>query len=191
MQSPHGNVTVITYIKGDATRPVDTGGPRIICHVCNDLGKWGRGFVLALRERFPCAAAAYHLWHRGLDLHGAKMTWPKPFELGNISVVPQGSCLEKDRIHVANMIAQHGIYADRNGVPPIRYEALDSCLQQLCQTAISECASIHMPRIGCGLAGGEWSKVEALIISNLVEHNIDVYVYDFEGDAKSVVPWKK
>ena len=182
---------MITYLSGDATRPVDTGGPRIICHVCNNIGKWGRGFVLALRERFPCAEAAYHMWHRGVDLHGSTMKWPKAFELGNISVVPQGSILERDRIHVANMIAQHGIYPDKAGNPPIRYDALNSCLHQLRDAAKQENATVHMPRIGCGLAGGEWSKVETLIISNLVDHNIDVYVYDFDGDAKSVVPWKK
>lgn len=36
-----GNMT-ITYIKGDATCP-QAKGVKIICHVCNDLGGWGKG----------------------------------------------------------------------------------------------------------------------------------------------------
>ncbi len=36
----------INYITGDATRPAGPG-PHIIVHVCNDIGEWGRGFVVA------------------------------------------------------------------------------------------------------------------------------------------------
>jgi hypothetical protein len=36
-----------------------------------------------------------------------------------------------------------------------------------------------MPRIGCGLAGGTWDKIEPLIQSALIKKNIDVTVYDF------------
>ena len=41
-------------------------------------------------------------------------------------------------------------------------------------------ASIHMPRIGCGLAGGKWAQVEPLIIDELSSKEIVVTVYDFE-----------
>jgi hypothetical protein len=37
-----------------------------------------------------------------------------------------------------------------------------------------------MPRIGCGLAGGEWSKIQPLIEKQLVSHSVRVTVYDFE-----------
>jgi O-acetyl-ADP-ribose deacetylase (regulator of RNase III) len=39
-------------------------------------------------------------------------------------------------------------------------------------------ASVHMPRIGCGLAGGDWSRVEPLILRRLVERGVAVTVYD-------------
>ena len=35
-----------------------------------------------------------------------------------------------------------------------------------------------MPRIGCGLAGGTWDKIEPLIQSNLSDKEIAVTVYD-------------
>jgi O-acetyl-ADP-ribose deacetylase (regulator of RNase III) len=41
-------------------------------------------------------------------------------------------------------------------------------------------ASVHMPRIGCGLAGGDWSKVEPLITRRLTDKGIAVYVYDYK-----------
>lgn len=37
-----------------------------------------------------------------------------------------------------------------------------------------------MPRIGCGLAGGTWDRIEPLIAHRLVEQGIPVTVYDLE-----------
>ncbi len=39
-------------------------------------------------------------------------------------------------------------------------------------------ATVHMPRIGCGLAGGQREIVEALVRDELVAHEINVTVYD-------------
>lgn len=38
----------ITYIKGDATR-LRAKGAKIVCH---DIGVWGKGFVLAVSNRW-------------------------------------------------------------------------------------------------------------------------------------------
>jgi hypothetical protein len=40
-----------------------------------------------------------------------------------------------------------------------------------------------MPRIGCGLAGKQWEKIEPLTESRLVEGGYDVRVYDFPVGA--------
>ncbi|MCT2277673.1 hypothetical protein M3G91_08560 [Micromonospora chalcea] len=39
-------------------------------------------------------------------------------------------------------------------------------------------ASVHMPRIGCGLAGGSWQRIEPLIRQALSDRGIPVTVYD-------------
>mgnify|MGYP002351074259 FL=1 len=41
----------IIYLKGDATKPEGLG-PRIIAHICNDVGLWGKGVVLAISKRW-------------------------------------------------------------------------------------------------------------------------------------------
>ena len=38
-------MTEITYLQGDATQP-QASGIKIIVHVCNDLGGWGKGFEI-------------------------------------------------------------------------------------------------------------------------------------------------
>lgn len=40
----------IKIITGDATRPIEDD-PKIIVQVCNEIGGWGAGFVLAISKR--------------------------------------------------------------------------------------------------------------------------------------------
>ena len=47
--------------------------------------------------------------------------------------------------------------------------------------------SIHMPRIGCGLAGGDWKTIENIIQRTFVDiANVDVYVYDLKEQKDTV-----
>jgi hypothetical protein len=41
----------ISYRHGDTTSPGETG-PTVFVHACNDVGKWGKGFVLAISKRW-------------------------------------------------------------------------------------------------------------------------------------------
>lgn len=65
------------------------------------------------------------------------------------------------------------------GNPPIRYEAVRSALEKVAVHALQHDASIHMPRIGCGLAGGTWDKIEPLLTECLSSKGVKVTMYDF------------
>ena len=54
----------LRYHTGDATRPQDAG-PRVVVHLCNDIGAWGRGSVLALSARWLQPEARYRERWRG------------------------------------------------------------------------------------------------------------------------------
>src|ERR1700722_6016752 len=56
-------MTTVRLLKGDATSP-QARGVKIIAHICNDLGNWGKGFVLAISARWPEPEKAYQQWHR-------------------------------------------------------------------------------------------------------------------------------
>ncbi len=73
------------------------------------------------------------------------------------------------------MVAQHRLQA-QNGVPPIRYEALKECLEKVAVKASELSATLHMPRIGCGLAGGEWSQIEPIITETLIKQNTETTI---------------
>ncbi|MCT9077696.1 macro domain-containing protein [Streptomyces fulvoviolaceus] len=159
----------ITYVRGDATVP-SVKGVKVIAHVCNDIGGWGKGFVLAISRRWPEPEKAYRAWHRARASND--------FGLGAVQFVQV-----EPYVWVANMVGQRGIRTGSRGVP-VRYEAIDTALGGLAEKAVELDASVHLPRIGCGLAGGKWSRVEPLIIERLAKQGIAVTVYD-HGEARS------
>jgi O-acetyl-ADP-ribose deacetylase (regulator of RNase III) len=168
-------VNEIHYVTGDATRPVGDG-PKIIAHICNDIGAWGAGFTNAINRRWIKPQAAYRLWSRRYEAvkSADDVTVSGDFALGEIQLIDVG-----DDIIIANMVAQHNV-GSANG-SAIRYWALTECLRQLSYYASwPKKSSIHMPRIGCGLAGGIWEEVEYIINGTLIGDggNLEVYVYD-------------
>ncbi|MFI8803590.1 macro domain-containing protein [Micromonospora chalcea] len=150
-------------VRGDATSP-QSKGPKIVAHVCNDLGGWGKGFVLAVSRRWPEPERDYREWHR----HRAG----NDFGLGAVRLVRVAPDL-----WVANMVGQRGMRRGSSG-PPIRYDAVERCLTAVAEHAEELGASVHMPRIGCGLAGGSWQRIEPLIRRALSDRGIPVTVYD-------------
>ncbi|MCP3993000.1 MAG: macro domain-containing protein [Actinomycetia bacterium] len=155
----------IEYVVGDATAPVG-GGNKIIAHICNDIGGWGLGFVLALSNRWNEPEQAYYGWYQERASND--------FELGSIQLI----AVEPD-IWVANIIGQRGIHPGPDG-PPVRYDAIEVGLNQLADEAVAMDATIHMPRIGCGLAGGDWTVVEGIITRTLSDAGVQAVVYDLE-----------
>ncbi len=80
---------------------------------------------------------------------------------------------------VANLIGQRDVKRDKDGNPPIRYEAVAAGLAKVGGFAKERGATVHMPRIGCGLAGGTWDRIEPLVQTHLAGRDIPVTVYDF------------
>ncbi|MER7777649.1 Appr-1-p processing protein [Streptomyces sp. NPDC096191] len=139
----------------------------MIAHVCNDLGGRGKGFVLALSRRRPEPEAAYRAWHRDRASN-------------DFGLRAQSVQVER-YLWVANLIGRRGTRTGSRGVP-VRHDAIDPVLGRLADKAAELDASVHMPRIGCGLAGGTWSRVEPLVTGRLARRGIPVTVYD-HGDA--------
>ena len=172
----------IKYVVGDATQPPVEGiDDSVILHCCNDIGAWGAGFVIPLGKRYPKARDSYLNWYNLVKEKGEHR-----LPLGHVQVVEVD-----ERIRVANLIGQEGVGGAPDN-PPIRYEAIESGLRNLSRWAgffeqrlapdqrHGQTVSFHMPRMGCGLAGGSWAKVEELILQNL-SRRFQVTVYDFPG----------
>ncbi|MBG0823331.1 hypothetical protein HS048_21615 [Planomonospora sp. ID91781] len=58
---------------------------------------------------------------------------------------------------------------------------LQQCLTALAEAAAERRASVHLPRIGAGLAGGSWNDIEPVISRCLADRGIAVTVYDLSS----------
>lgn len=164
----------LSYITGDATTPAEN---TMICHICNDVGAWGAGFVLAISNRYghdarrtfqnPPVGMRNEAGHAGLGV--ANFVQMRPSQYENLWVV--------------NMVAQKGVVDPGD---KIDYEALEKCLHQVNQKIVAfGCNRLQMPRIGCGLAGSSWDKILPLIEKHITA-DVEVVVYDFEPVAKPI-----
>eukprot|EP00746_Dinoflagellata_sp_MGD_P112156 gnl/MRDRNA2_/MRDRNA2_49116_c0_seq1.p1 gnl/MRDRNA2_/MRDRNA2_49116_c0~~gnl/MRDRNA2_/MRDRNA2_49116_c0_seq1.p1 ORF type:complete len:587 (+),score=114.43 gnl/MRDRNA2_/MRDRNA2_49116_c0_seq1:77-1837(+) len=155
------------FVTGDATVVQYGKGQKIITHVCNDRGRWGKGFVMAISRKWPEAARMYRQWYKAGGKEG--------FALGAVQLIELNPSLT-----LANMIGQNGIKTGSKG-PPVRYDAIGEALMAVSAHAVSEGASIHMPLIGTGLAGGEWQQIEDQLLTALERYSVHAYVYEFSS----------
>ncbi len=92
----------IEYLKGDATKP-QAEGNKIIANISNDVGGWGKGFVVAISKRWKEPEQQYRKWFGSRE----------NFKIGELQLVQT----EAD-IWIANMIRQHKINTTSHGIPP-------------------------------------------------------------------------
>lgn len=172
-------MSALRYRTGDATDPKPLANePMVIMHVCNDQGAWGAGFSGALSRKWPEVERIYR---------------SRPsYILGQISDLVEVSL---GTIWVCNLVAQHGFqeYNWKAGAGPrwrhpyVRYWAIRKGLRALSVQILgalpwgpepNQWASVHCPRLGCGLAGGLWEEIEPILQEELVDRGIKVVVYD-------------
>jgi hypothetical protein len=155
----------LTFVYGDATEPRGTGR-RLIAHIVNDkTPNWGAGFARQVRTKWKFVQGDFRRW---VSEHEHNLA------LGNTHVTE----VSKD-LSIVHMVAQHGYGSSPK--PRIRYAALRKCLDQLATLTLKQQATVHMPRIGAGQAGGHWGIIRELIDNSLVWKEIEVTVYDLPG----------
>ena len=153
------------YLIGSALDPIKK--PAIIPHVCNNIGAFGAGFVVPLGKLYPKAKAAYRRWFQEENQ-----------ELGAVQFVKVS-----EDVVVANMIGQEGIGRGKDGRPPIRYEAVEQCLVSVYKYAQNSCpkgVTIHAPRFGSKLAGGDWKEIEKIILKTMT---VETYIYTLPNET--------
>lgn len=162
----------IKYIVEDVRKPIGTG-KNLIIHCCNDIGAMGSGVAKALFDKWPIVKSEYVKWNKS----------GKNFELGNIQALKV-----EENIAVINMIGQRDI-KPINGIPPVRYGALRKACKKVAEIASKYNATVNVPYLlGCDLAGGDWSIVEEILISELAKKDVEVIIYDFfnrRGEKKN------
>jgi len=157
----------LKYLRGDALEPRGSG-PRIIAHIVNDkTPNWGAGFPVAMKKKWPMVQKDFRQW--------------TTLDRTNLSLGKVHTTQVSDDIMIVHMIAQHGY--GPSSKPRVRYGILGDCLNKLATIALGQGATIHMPRIGTGQAGGNWWIIADLIDQALAKQNLGVTVYDLPNST--------
>lgn len=133
----------------------------IIAHVCNDAGLFGAGFAYAIAKKYPVVKNQY------ADQY-------QRYLLGQNQYVPI-----LNNLVVCNMFAQKGVRSHLNPVP-LQYGKLINCLTYLYCEAKEKNFEIHMPKIGSGLAGGDWWIIQAAVKMAERLSSVDTFVFSLE-----------
>jgi O-acetyl-ADP-ribose deacetylase (regulator of RNase III) len=130
--------------------------------VVNDATpNWGAGFGKVVQEKWPEVQRSF----REAWTHSPRI------RLGDVFF---SSATEN--LTVCQLVCQRGY--GPSDQPRLKYSALRDCLQALANRALEQRATIHMPRIGTGHAGGSWNLISALIDEVLCGSGLSVTVYE-------------
>lgn len=137
----------------------------IIMHGCNAQGKMGSGFAKELRDKHPEAYAIYKSEYDNFGLLlGTNIICNKLTE----------------KLIICNSITQE--YFGYDGKKYVSYDAVDSCTKDLnelikqIKVQLNIEVLLHMPKIGSGLAGGNWNIISSIIDSNITETEPRIYI---------------
>lgn len=159
------------YKIGDLIKAAQNGEVNVIAHGCNCFVTMGSGIAPLIKAAFPEMYDA--------DLNTVPGDRAK---LGTCSV----AFINDGSLTGFNLYSQYGYNRRKHGLRDLDYNALyDSmvemkkALQGLYGGSMDK-YKIGFPKIGAGLAGGDWNVIEAMIKS--VFHDCDVTVYVLPED---------
>lgn len=144
----------IEYVKGDL---LQTEVKHII-HGCNSHGVMGSGVAKVLREKYP---KAYQDYNDAYNSYG--------LALGDniVSVQYDGKVIH-------NAITQKD-YGRRDDRVYVSYWAIAEVFRKINSWGVKEVA---LPKIGAGLANGDWNVISAIIENTLIDTKPYVYVLE-------------
>lgn len=146
----------LTYVRGNLFET----DAQIIAHGCNCKGGFGSGVAGQIARLYPHVRKAY------LDKF-KNSGWT----LGEVQFV---YIHYNDDRFIANMATQEnygrsGVYVD--------YQAIETCFRTVFRFAFTNSYKVAIPKVGAGLAGGQWSVIEGIIRTLLVEYDVNVTCY--------------
>lgn len=149
-------------IKGDLIQLALNLEFDVIAHGCNCFCNMGAGIAPQMAKAFGCDKFNLeHSKYRG-DIN----------KLGNIEAVLVNG------IYVINAYTQYGFGKNHvNGKDiALDYEALTLCMRKI--NTIFKGKRIGLPKIGAGLAGGNWEKIKEIMQTELVDCNLTIVIYE-------------
>ena len=150
-------------IDGDLIALSKEGKFDVIAHGCNCHSTMGAGIAPQMAKAFGCDR--FEMERLGITIS----------KLGNIDY--QHFLIKEKELTVVNAYTQYNYGRNHiNGdAKPLSYEALTLCMKKI--NLIFSGKHIGLPKIGAGLAGGDWDLIKAIIQRELRDCKVTVVNY--------------
>jgi len=150
----------INFLTGDLLKSEDA----VIAHCCNCFCVMGAGVAKAIKNKYPQVYAADTATEKGAER-----------KLGSFS---KASISNKNNVvTVYNLYGQYYYGFSSDGKPPIHYNALRLSLRNMAVDLKTNQydGAISLPRLGAGLAGGNWRTIQKIIEEELADWTVNIY----------------
>jgi len=166
-------------IEGNLITLAKEGKFNVITHGCNCLSNMGAGIAPQIAKEFGCDEFKMEKLGPTIDKLGCidyetlywedDKRWTQyPDENGKWATI---------KLTVVNSYTQYKYGRNHSdGVNrPLDYEALTLCMRKINETFKGK--HIGLPKIGAGLAGGDWNQIKQIIQTELKDCNITVVIF--------------
>ena len=147
---------MIKYIDGDLVKEAELFD--VIAHCCNCYCTFGAGIAPQIKAKFPEAFLVDCTTQRGDES-----------KLGTITFTENTTPI------VVNLYGQYDYTGRRHGEMDLDYDALRSALRAMKEEFSG--LLFGLPKIGSGLAGGDWDVIESIIAEELEGERVMIVNY--------------
>ncbi len=165
-------------IEGDLIKLAKQGTFDVITHGCNCLSNMGAGIAPQMAKAFGVDKFQMELWGPTIGKLGCIDY--ETFVIGQNaiwSLEDADNKLGEPELAVVNSYTQYRYGKNHtDGVSkPLDYEALTLCMRKINTTFSGK--HIGLPKIGAGLAGGDWNRIKKIIQTELKDMKVSVVIY--------------
>jgi O-acetyl-ADP-ribose deacetylase (regulator of RNase III) len=165
-------------IEGDLIVLAKEGMFDVISHGCNCLSNMGAGIAPQMAKAFGVDKFEMELWGESIEKLGCIDY--ETFVLGKNTIwnlLDADNKQNEPELVVVNSYTQYRYGKNHaDGVSkPLDYEALTLCMRKI--NHIFKGKHIGLPKIGAGLAGGDWERIKQIIQTELKDCEVTVVIY--------------
>lgn len=159
-------------------------GINAIAHSCNTRNIMGAGIAKQIKSRFPQAYEAdTEAYNTEYDENGQYVNWLGKFSKAEIN----SKFLPDDKGYIYNMYTQASVGAGRQVSYEVFWQALKRVEQDLLTIDEGNPPVLGLPyQISCGLAGGSWGIIKAIIDDIFLDSPIKCYIVKLNEFEQSV-----
>jgi O-acetyl-ADP-ribose deacetylase (regulator of RNase III) len=183
-ESPFTDLAAIAKLKarydevtGDLIVLAKTGEFDVIAHGCNCRSTMGAGIAPHMARNFGCDKFEMETWGPTIEKLGCIDY--ETFVIGKNaiwSLTDADNKLNEPELTVVNAYTQNNYGANhKDGVTkPVDYEAITMCMRKM--NVIFKGKHIGLPKIGAGLAGGNWDRIKNIIQTELIDCKVTIVI---------------